>query len=139
MSSGEGLTVFEKIQILMHEYDGLRDEIGGRTRDGFNLFSICGVLFVGGLSFLYGAAGMWPALATGVFGLIAFVIATRATIYRIGRAAARLREIEATVNDLAGEPLLEWETKWGLRGAAWSSDVWRTTVTPRKSKAVTSN
>ena len=125
-SDGEmGLSKFERIQILLREYDSLRNEIIGRTRDGFNLFAITGALFVGTLSLAYGTAGAWPAAVLAVLGVGTFIFAARETTYRIFQAAARVRELEARVNDLAGERLLSWETDNGGATHGWFMQAWR--------------
>jgi hypothetical protein len=110
---------FEQIQILLHEYDTLRNEIIGRTRDGFTLFSITVALFVGAISLLYGAAGGWPAAATAILGAIAFNIALAETTKGIAAISTWLCQLEARVNALAGEPLLSWETENSVVKKGW--------------------
>ena len=125
MNSGTEFSQFQKIEILLHEYDTLRDEIGGRTRDGFNMFAITSALFVGALSLLYGKAGTVVVVIVGILGAIAFAVAARETFYRIARAAERLREIEGDVNERVGEKLLVWETQWGAATRGWFLEAWR--------------
>jgi hypothetical protein len=111
---------FEQIQILLHEYDTLRNEIIGRTRDGFTLFSITGAMVVGALTLLYGKAPAWPAVATiAGLGAVAFSLAWAETVKGIEAISAWLCHLEARVNALAGEPLLSWETENRVANKGW--------------------
>jgi hypothetical protein len=109
----------QKIEILLHEYDALRNEIDGRTRDGFNLFGTVGALFIGALTLVYNKVGSVWFFIVAAGGLITFVVATRETFFRIRRAAERLRQIEELVNSRIGEDLLVWETRFGAAGRGW--------------------
>jgi hypothetical protein len=109
----------QKIEILLHEYDALRNEIDGRTRDGFNLFGTVGALFIGALTLIYNKVGFVWFLIVAIGGLITFAVATRETFFRIRRAAERLREIEGLVNSRIGEELLVWERRYGGAGHGW--------------------
>lgn len=123
--SEKRLSKFENIQILLHEYDTLRNEIIGRTRDGFNLFAITAALLFGALSLFYGTAGVWPAVAVAVLGVGVFFFAAHETIFRINLAATRIRELETRVNNLAEEQLLSWEAKSGAASHGWFIQGWR--------------
>jgi hypothetical protein len=118
-------SAIQQIQILLHEYDTLRNEIIGRTRDGFTLFSVSAALFLGGLSLLYGAAGVRPAVATAVIGSIAFIIGRRVTVSGIETISAWLIELEARINELAGERLLSWETENSMLMKGWFNRAFR--------------
>jgi hypothetical protein len=113
-----------KVEILLHEYDALRSEIVGRTNDGFNLLAVAGGLFGIALSLAPGSCRFW---ALAVIGLVVFEVARRETFYRIGRAAERLRQIEADINKRVGEekPLLVWETDWGAADRGWFLEAFR--------------
>ncbi|HXH37721.1 MAG TPA: hypothetical protein VNN08_03760 [Thermoanaerobaculia bacterium] len=119
------LSKFEYIQILLHEYDTLRNEIIGRTRDGFNLIAITAALLFGALSLFYGPAGAWPAIAVAVLSVGVFFFAAHETFFRISLAATRIRELETRVNSLAGERLLSWEAESGAAGHGWFIQGWR--------------
>lgn len=118
----------EKIAILLHEYDALKAEINGRTRDGFQLCSIIGALYLGAVGLLYSHVALWWFIIIAAGGAITLAWGTRQTFYWIGRAAKRLLEIEGQVKDSVGPGLLVWETRvteelkpnpflafWGLR------------------------
>lgn len=124
------VTESQKIDILLHEYDALRDEIGGRTRDGFNLFAITVALAVG-LTLLYSNAHAILVLCIGVLGGLVFAVAAKETFFRIGRAAERLRQIEASINERAGERILVWESDWGAAKRGWFREAWRSTTPPK--------
>jgi hypothetical protein len=54
------------------------------------------------------------ALFGGILAVLTFLIVALYGIDRdIEKSAARLREIEGTVNATVGEKVLEWETRWG--------------------------
>jgi hypothetical protein len=118
-------TVFsnkEKIQILFKEYETLRAEIVARTSGGFQ------VLIVGG------AVTTWLLARTSNgsfwFLVIAFTSAFAFIAYSLfrdcARIAARLQQLESRINQLAGENLLEWESRWGgLADGRWGMLVAR--------------
>ena len=98
----------DKIQILLHEYGTLRTEIIHRTNNLYQLLAVGGALFV----WLLGHAidrKFWISLAVTLPLLfLGFWVIRR----YMNKAAERLREIEKTVNSLAGVELLVWETLW---------------------------
>jgi hypothetical protein len=104
----ELLTNKDKIQILLHEYGTLRMEIIHRTNNLYQLLAVGGALFV----WLMGHAvdrRFWISLSVGLPLLcLGFSVIRR----YINKTARRLREIEKTVNSLAGLELLVWETLW---------------------------
>jgi hypothetical protein len=99
----------EKIQVLFKEYEALRSGILGRTNNGYQLWAIGAAL----LTFLMSRpldVKFWILMSifTVVFSLFSWT-----TFRDINKAAERLREIEGSINLLAGDELLQWETRWG--------------------------
>ncbi|MGD0350934.1 MAG: hypothetical protein ABSB84_11580 [Verrucomicrobiota bacterium] len=107
----------EKVRILLHEYDTLRQEILQRTTHGFQVYGVGALFFV----WLMGRPfdqRFWIMLCISV---IALLIATRLIFLEIGKAAKRLQKLENTINRLAGEDLLIWENRLGgfATGPKW--------------------
>lgn len=99
-----------KIQVLLHEYATLRQEIITRTTHGFQLVAAGAVVLVWvmtrqelNVQFWFGAA----------IAILVVLIAIWFIIRDIGKAAKRIRELEKDINRRAGEELLVWETYWG--------------------------
>src|SRR6266849_10226121 len=107
------LSAKEQIDILLKEYDTLRQEIIARTSQGFQVLGF-GVLLYTALVAWFGAHSVdrtfWVLLI--IFVLTIAVVSLMA--HRdINMAARRISEIELHVNNLAGATLLQWETKYG--------------------------
>ncbi|MFA6054721.1 MAG: hypothetical protein WC769_05025 [Thermodesulfovibrionales bacterium] len=99
-----------KIQILLHEYDTLREEILTRSSHGILLFGVAIVLFV----WLIIRDKVERRLLIACIIIICLLGGVGWTINRdISKAASRLRELEKDINHRVGEELLIWETKWG--------------------------
>ncbi|HZC42706.1 MAG TPA: hypothetical protein VE195_00940 [Acidobacteriaceae bacterium] len=100
---------FERVEVLLHEYDSLRDEIQQRIAHVYQVVIICAVLATWLLGrnmdgrFWFGAT--FILLLIAAFGWF--------NGEDIKRAAAQLRAIEQHVNELSGEDLLTWETHYG--------------------------
>ena len=95
----------EKIEILLHEYRSLSDQIVQRFVGQMVLYGAVGAASVG----LVAAVGLqWFVLSGGLFvvGLVGVWLWT--DIDRdIAKATARIIDIEARINRVVGEPLLE--------------------------------
>ena len=104
-----GFSDFERVQVLLHEYDSLRDEIQQRIAHVYQVVIICAVL----ATWLLGRTmdGRFWFGATFILLLIAALGWFNGE--DIKRAAAQLRSIEQHVNYLSGEDLLTWETHYG--------------------------
>ena len=113
----------EKIKILLQEYATLRQEIIARTTHGFQLISVGTVV----LTWLVATRDPGPFLLIVVLTAAAVLLAAVWLTFRaIGRAATRVRQLEAEVNRRAGEDLLVWET--GIRDITahfWQRAHWR--------------
>jgi hypothetical protein len=105
----ESVGAHERIQVLFKEYDALRSSIIGRTSNGYQLWGIGAAL----LTYLMSRPidlKFWLLMV--LFGLV-FGAFSWTTIRDINKAAERLRELESSINGLAGGELLQWETRWG--------------------------
>ena len=103
-----------KIQVLLAEYSGLRNEIVQREGHAHQAIAVIGVVFLWLVK--RGAADrpFWTAFAVLLlFGALEAWFITR-DMYN---AAARVCEIEEQVNAMGGEELLVWERKWGSHKA----------------------
>lgn len=103
------MTANEKISVLLHEYNTLRAEIINKGNHLYQLFALCGILFI----WIVGHPvdrRFWIS----IFASLTLLLVGWWFIYRdVEKAAERLREIEKMINDLADEDLLVWETRWG--------------------------
>lgn len=120
------MTEAEKITVILHEYDTLRDEIVQRINSIQQQINIAALVFFGALTFFVGgnidsskAVIIWAVLGASI---VVFAYAMWASYRDICRNAARIREIERDVNTRADEQLLQWEQYWG--GAAAGSVTW---------------
>lgn len=107
-----GINNPEKIQILLHEYDSVRNHIISRTSTAVQVIAIgMGALLVG---LPQSSANPWVTATA-----IAFVVVATLTILWILAAdliaeSRHVASLEAIINDLSGEMLLSWETKQGV-------------------------
>lgn len=109
-SNTDTLSNKEKVQILLHEYTTLRQEIIARTTHGFQLIAAGAVVLVWALTKPEIDGRFWFGVAVA----ISVILISSAMAFRdIGKAAERLRELENDINRRAGEQLLVWETYWG--------------------------
>ena len=110
-------TNVEKVQVLLHEYDTLRQEILTRTRTGHQILAVAAVPFIWIISqIMTGHPTFWFWVIWIVFlaaSIAAVSVAAWFTMRDIKKAAERIRELEADINSRAGEDLLVWETRWG--------------------------
>ena len=114
-SSGE-VSTEEKIKILLQEYTTLRQEIIARTSHGFQMLSVGAVLFSWIILTKTRDAVFWLIL---VFALSIFAVGIWFTWRDIEKAAKRIRQLEQSINNRAGEELLVWESKWGSGRTGW--------------------
>jgi hypothetical protein len=98
-----------KVQILPYEYASLRTEILNRIGHLHQLLAVGGVIFLWlanhPIDRMFWISLVAAVVVVGIFGW---------TIHRdIGKAAERVRQLEADINRRAGEELLVWESHWG--------------------------
>jgi hypothetical protein len=107
----------EKVRILLHEYDTLRQEIIQRTTHGFQIYGVGAVFFVWLVSRPFDQRS-WIMLCVSA---LAVLFASRISLREIRNASERLQELEQTINRLAGQDLLIWES---CRGGAKTGPRW---------------
>ena len=115
-----------KIDILLKEYETLRNEITHRINSRFAIVGFTGAIIAFTISQLKGVVWpelIWPLSVFGttkevawpgsILGLAAvFLMALwRRLGTLIKRCSIRISEIEAQINNLAGQELLVWETR----------------------------
>jgi hypothetical protein len=109
------LSQFEKIQILLQEYNSLRSEMIERHTVTYQAIGIIGAAFVGLIALVWNTS-----IKVKIFAVVGFVVVFTGVVLWINRdvakAAKRVRELEADINTRAGEPLLKWETEHGGGG-----------------------
>jgi hypothetical protein len=113
MDAHPQMSTNDKVLTLLAEYSSLRSEILQRNST-FNQYCVISVpASVAAVSFAYTAFP--PA------GIILFLVigALLYTVFRIIEfdtlaAATRVRALEKKLNEMAGEPLVTWETDCGL-------------------------
>ncbi|MGA2542308.1 MAG: hypothetical protein ABSG78_12205 [Verrucomicrobiota bacterium] len=99
----------DKISILLHEYDTLRQEILARTNHGWQLIAVGAALFV----WLIQAkpdSNFWVGFVAVV---LAILLGAWTTFGNIAKVAKRVEELEREINFRAGEELLVWEMRHG--------------------------
>ena len=101
------MTETEKVEILLKEYDTLREEILQRANQRFQFLAISGAI---------GAVGFFTTSPFSPFQSVAIIVSAVAVVcvwWRLGQiiaeCARRVAEIERRVNKLVGEELLDWE------------------------------
>ena len=125
-----------KIEIILHEYDALRTEIG---QNGNFVYQLYGAGTVG-----YAALAYWyftvPAAKTSplfwillAVGTLLFAWGVVSLNLDVRKKALRLQEIETYVNTLSGEELLKWELYWGGLATHY---FWPTVPDPSKRSRV---
>jgi hypothetical protein len=107
----------QRIRILLKEYDTLRAEILQRTAAGFALAPILAAI-VGWLGSRILEGHRYTAIAAGLMSVCTLFLGPKFMNIRIRRCSARLQRIEQRINSLAEDDLLEWESRWGIGGAA---------------------
>ena len=102
------ITVSEKVQILLKEYETLRVEMIQRFNHRFNFLTIIGA--VGAFVFFKTEKISYLQVSAFVATTISILIVWFWIGHVIARCSRRVSEIEKKVNELAGEDLLLWET-----------------------------
>lgn len=110
-----------KIEVLLAEWESLRTEAMQRDT------SLNQVLLYGGGA-IVAIAGYLATTTTFFLGLVLLLLgiclvffAFKMVEYDVRHLSARLRDVEAQVNGLAGEDLLKWETTRGLLTEGYAS------------------
>jgi hypothetical protein len=111
----------EKVQILLAEYASLRNESVTRGNTIPTVVSVA----LAALAFVVASPGGWVE-KTVFFGVLLFIVAILGRLIHrdILKAADRLRQLEAIINERAGETLLEWETRYAAGERQFLDDLW---------------
>ena len=107
------MSEFEKIAILLHEYDTLRNEILERHASLVAFYVILTLMVSYAITLLWRDRANISGRILLVLVVAIFAIVTLVFNADTVRAAKRIRQIETEVNARAGEVLLRWETEWG--------------------------
>lgn len=104
----------EKIEILLKEYDTLRDEIGRKTAGGYQLV----IVLAGILTFVLGLASRHGWELRYWLSGTSFVVVLGLIFFRLSRTdtniiAGRVRDIETEINRMVGSTLLIYESQLG--------------------------
>jgi hypothetical protein len=104
----------EQTTILLAEYATLRAEIIQRSSSEYQIYTVSGTIFVAivGTSLAIHSASTCIGLTAILSALV--TVALRFIDYSTRQTAARLQELEQTINGLAGRELLVWESRHGL-------------------------
>jgi len=116
MVETESLSTEDKtrVEVLLKEYETLRNEIMGRIN---NRFAVIG--FIVALIAFIGSQSEIPLHVRCVIGGLAFVVIL-VVYFRLGqlikRCAVRIGDIEEKINSIMGEKLLVWESRIAKSG-----------------------
>lgn len=109
----------QRIGILMHEYDSIRAEVRTQIQVIFQLYTMVVLVLTWLLAILYTGDSEKRKPLSRLFvavvavGVVCLVVQTAMTFNGMGLLAARTRQIEAQVDKMVGENILQWETYWG--------------------------
>lgn len=116
--SDSRISQHDELTILLAEYTSLRDELLQRNTVLNQTYAMAAAIVAGIFTLL--ASPLW------VVGVILTIVLplpvalfTLMLRYDTDDAAARVREIEAMVNEIAGKQLLVWETRHGLSSVSY--------------------
>jgi hypothetical protein len=105
----DGINSLE-IEVVLHEYDALRDEVLSRTSARFQLLGLLSIAAT-----LLGVSSISRGWHWVVVVVVALIILLGLWLYfgfAIKRCAIRLREIEEEINGkLGGKQVLRWESR----------------------------
>ena len=99
-----------KVEILLREYDTLRQEVMSRYAAQFQGIGTLGVVIVGLVAAVAAHFDRDTCIWLMVGAFAVFIALFMWADADISRIAKRLRELERDINKRAGETLLVWET-----------------------------
>jgi membrane protein implicated in regulation of membrane protease activity len=116
------MTETDQITVLLAEYSSLRDELIELNTNQNQTFGTGAVLIAGALALI---PGEWWLAGIIFSGLVVIFLAFFSAMlrYNTDDAAARVRDIESAVNEIAGKQLLVWETTRGLNAVSYRDRV----------------
>jgi hypothetical protein len=113
MTANPVMSTSDKVNSLLFEYNSLRSEIMQRN-SVFNQYCVISVpASVAAVSVVTSAVPLLGIILFLVICCLLYVV-FRIIEFDTLAAAARVRELEAQINEMAGERLLTWETDHGL-------------------------
>jgi hypothetical protein len=104
-----------KVEVLLKEYDSLRQEVISRLNNRFNLLGYAGAIFTYAVFQGAGVADWRWRCAAGAALTLLLVWLWGAK--KIRELSLRIAAIEKKINNLSGDSLLAWET--GQRARLW--------------------
>jgi hypothetical protein len=104
-----------KVEVLLKEYDSLRQEVISRLNNRFNLLGYAGAILTYAV-FQGGGVADWRWLCAAGAAL-ALLLVWLWGAKKIRELSIRIATIEKKINSLAGDALLAWET--GQRARRW--------------------
>ena len=106
-SEGGTLAPVEQIEVLLHEYDTLRDELVGNVERQQTIVTVIvtAVLAVLGLAFEAGVSSLFLLIPTAI---IVVLILEAARQFSIVSKSTYVSMLERQINSIAGQPLLTW-------------------------------
>jgi hypothetical protein len=108
---------FQRVQILLHEYNTLRAEVLSRYVAQFQSGGVASIVLLGIFTLIANLGFSYWFIGLVGLDLILFAAVLVWIDIDIAKAARRLRELEVQINSLAGgEALLKWESVWGIGG-----------------------
>src|SRR3984893_7165521 len=110
----EETTTRDQIRILLAEYNTLRAEIIQRGSWQIQMWSVAGTVTVALLGFAVVYGAIWQSILLLLFAISLFAGGILYNDQDIRFIAARVRELELEINQLAGRELLVWEGRSGL-------------------------
>jgi hypothetical protein len=106
---------FEKVQVLIAEWNSIRAEIVARTTIGFQIVGI-GFTGIGIVLLQQNLIVKFICLTIGV-GILAF--GSWFTVRDLFKMHGRVKALEANINVRCGETLMEWETRFSSLSTGW--------------------
>ena len=113
----DSIKAFQRIQVLLHEYNTLRAEVLSRYVAQFQSGGIAAIVLLSIITLISNRGFNYWLGALIALDLVLYVAVLIWIDVDIAKAARRLKTLEQEINSLAtGEPLLKWETVWGIGG-----------------------
>ena len=100
----------DKIQILIAEYNTLREELIAAGNKMYQILTVGSALLVFLIS-QYPTPKFWLAVIAAIIIVVVFSVLNIADTRRL---ALKVRQLEEEINKRAGETLLTWESHHGL-------------------------
>ncbi|MES2442755.1 MAG: hypothetical protein V4574_07980 [Pseudomonadota bacterium] len=119
MSDAIEILARDRIQILLAEYSSLRQELLKIGTTLFQLSTLSGTALVAIIAISVNARSLGLGLGLTAIDAALYIVGIRFIDFDTQRATRRVCEVERTINEIAGEELLVWETAYGLRALGY--------------------